>query len=270
MSQDREKAQQGSAAQRMFGAQAPVYATSQVHVRDASLDALRRLAGPGPYRWAVDLGTGAGFTAFAMSTCARRVLATDLTRPMLEQARRLGGERKLGNLTLVQTPAEALPFASESLDLVTCRVACHHFADLDQALDEVRRVLRPGGALVVADSVAPEDDAVSRWMNDVELRRDFSHVQNRKVSRWETMLATRDLSIAGQETVRIHLEFNDWVARTATPQAEAQALRRDFLEAGPSVRQAFQIQPAGDDIHFSWPCLVFRAVKGHTGQPSRL
>jgi ubiquinone/menaquinone biosynthesis C-methylase UbiE len=231
-------------------------------VQDASLDALRRLAGPGGYRWAVDLGTGAGFTAFAMSQCARWVLATDLTRPMLEQARRLGGERKLGNLALVQTPAEALPFAEESLDLVTCRVACHHFADLDRALDEVRRVLRTGGALVVADSVAPEDAAVARWMNDVELRRDFSHVQKRKVSQWETMLAARGLSIVGRETTRIHLEFNDWVARTATPQPEVESLRRDFLEAGPLVRQAFQVQPVGDDIHFSWPCLVFRAVKG--------
>ncbi|MSQ07024.1 MAG: class I SAM-dependent methyltransferase [Dehalococcoidia bacterium] len=261
MSQDREKAPHGSAAQRMFGAQAPIYATSHVHVHDASLDALRRLAGPGPFRWAVDLGTGAGFTAFAMSECAGRVVATDLTRPMLEQARRLGQERKLGNLSLVQTPAEALPFAGESLDLVTCRVAFHHFTNLEQALDEVRRVLKPGGALVVADSVSPEDDAVSRWMNDVELRRDFSHMHNRKVSQWETMLAERGLTITGREMPRIHLEFNDWVARTATPKAEITALRRDFLHASAPVRKAFQIQPAGDDIHFSWPCLVFRAVK---------
>ncbi len=245
----------------MFGAQAPIYATSQVHVRDASLDALRRLAGPGPYRWAADLGTGAGFTAFAMSERAGRVLATDLTRPMLEQARRLGRERKLDNLSLVQTPAEALPFAGESLDLVTCRVACHHFANLDRALDEVRRVLKPGGILVVADSVSPEDDAVARWMNDVELRRDFSHVHNRKVSQWEAILAARGLTITGREMPRIYLEFNDWVARTATPQHEAESLRRHFLHASAPVRQAFQIQPAGDDIHFSWPCLVFRAVK---------
>jgi ubiquinone/menaquinone biosynthesis C-methylase UbiE len=249
----------------MFGAQAPVYATSQVHVHDASLDALRRLAGAGPYRWAVDLGTGAGFTAFAMSPCAQRVLATDLTRPMLEQARRLGRERQLINLALVQAPAEALPFAAGSLDLVTCRVACHHFASLEQALDEVRRVLKPGGALVVADSVSPEDDAVSRWMNDVELRRDFSHVHNRKVSQWEALLAGRGLAITGREMLRIHLEFNDWVARTATPQAEVESLRRDFLCASAPVRQAFQIRPAGNDIHFSWPCLAFRAVKASGG-----
>ncbi len=253
--------QRDTAAQRMFGAQAPVYATSQVHVRDASLDALRRLAGPGPYRWAVDLGTGAGFTAFAMSGCAGRVLATDLTRPMLEQARRLGRERKLSNLSLVQTPAEALPFAGESLDLVTCRVACHHFANLEQALDEVRRVLKPGGILVVADSVSPENDAVARWMNDVELRRDYSHVHNRKVSQWEALLADRGLAITEREMPRIHLEFNNWVARTATPQPVVESLRRDFLGASAPVGQAFQVRPAGDDIHFSWPCLVFRAER---------
>jgi ubiquinone/menaquinone biosynthesis C-methylase UbiE len=261
MPQQPGEAPQTTAAQRMFGAQAPVYAASRVHVRDASLDAITRLAGPGPHGWVVDLGTGAGFTAFAMCGAARRVLATDLTRPMLEQARRLGGERKLGNLALAQAPADALPLSGGSVDLVTCRVACHHFANLDAALDEARRVLRPGGALVVADTVAPEDEAVARWMNDVELRRDFSHVENRPVSHWEAMLAARGLAITGREVHRVELEFNDWVARTATPQPQVQSLRRDFLAAAPAVRQAFHIQPAGDDIRFSWPCLVFRAVK---------
>ncbi|MBM3942494.1 MAG: class I SAM-dependent methyltransferase [SAR202 cluster bacterium] len=251
----------GSAAQRMFGAQAPVYATSQVHVHDASLDALRRLAGPGPYGWALDLGTGAGFTAFAMAECARQVVATDPTLPMLNQTRRLGRERQLANLRLCQNFAEALPFAAASLDLVSCRVACHHFADLPKALDEVARVLKPGAPLVVADSVAPEADAVANWMNDVELRRDYSHGRNRKVSEWRELLEERGLSIRGTENPRIHLEFNDWVARTATPAGEVTTLRRDFLNASPAVREAFQIQPTGDDIHFSWPCLAFRAVK---------
>ena len=91
-------------AQRMFGPQAGVYATSQVHVRDDSLDVLQRLAARSDneaYGWAADLGTGAGFTAFAMAQFSNRVVATDPTRPMLEQTRRLGRERRLENLRLI-------------------------------------------------------------------------------------------------------------------------------------------------------------------------
>jgi ubiquinone/menaquinone biosynthesis C-methylase UbiE len=254
--------QEGTLAQQMFGSQAPVYATSQVHVSDASLEAIIRLAAPGPYAWTVDLGTGAGFTAFAMAQSSLRVVASDLTRPMLQETRRIGRERQLSNLMLCHNAAEHLPFADDSLDLVTCRVAGHHFADFEQALDEIHRVLKVGGSLVMADSVAPEDDAVADWLNDVELRRDFSHINDRKVSVIEGMLAARELEIVARESVRVYLQFNNWVARTVTPDEEVITLRRDFLEGSPKVREAFEIEPTADgDIDFSWPCLIFRAVK---------
>jgi ubiquinone/menaquinone biosynthesis C-methylase UbiE len=251
----------GTLSQQMFGSRAPVYATSQVHVSDDSLELIKSFIAPGTYGWAVDLGTGAGFTAFAMAEFSRRVLATDPTLPMLQQSRRMGQERQLGNLMVCQNAAEALPFANNSLDLVTSRVAAHHFANFGQALEEIQRVLKAGGVLVMADSVAPEDDAVAEWMNDVELRRDFSHVKDRQVAEIEAMLAERGLDIVQQEYARIYLQFNDWVARTATPQEEITTLREDFLSASPSAREAFQIQAVGDDIHFSWPCLVFQALR---------
>ena len=260
----------GTAAQRMFGPQAGVYANSRVHIRDDSLDAVQRLTGPGfrkdtaPYRWAVDIGAGAGFTAFAMAVVSQNVVATDLTRPMLRQARRIGGERGLGNLSLAQNAAEALPFADASLDLITCRVAAHHFRDFAAALDEARRALRPGGSLVMADSVAPEDDAVADWMNGIELRRDFSHIQNRKISVIRRMLVDRGLAVAGSENERVYLWFNDWVARTKVADGEAAALRRDFQDAAPAVKAAFQVGELEEDgdFLFSWPCWIFRAVKG--------
>jgi ubiquinone/menaquinone biosynthesis C-methylase UbiE len=261
MNDNQGQSPQGTLAQQMFGSQAPVYATSSVHVHDNSLELVRRLAAPVGYGWALDLGTGAGFTAFTMTEFSSRVLASDPTLPMLHQTRRMGEERNLAGLRLSQNVAEALPVADGVLDLVTCRVAAHHFTDFARALDEIRRVLKPGGVLVMADSVSPEDDAVSRWMNDVELRRDFSHGKNRKVSEIEAMLRESGLPMAQREYARIYLRFNEWVARTATPADEVGALRKDFLEASPAVREAFQVEPVGEDIHFSWPCLVFRAVK---------
>ena len=189
-----------TAAQRMFGAQAPLYAVSKVHIRDDSLDQIQRLTAVGaPHRWAVDIGTGAGFTAFAMTALSERVLASDITNPMLQQAKRLGSDRGLKNLALTQNTAEALPFADSSLDLITCRTAAHHFSGFERALDEMRRTLRTGGSLVMADSVSPEDDALFEWINDIELRRDFSHVSDRKVSVIRRMLDDRSFEVTGSE-----------------------------------------------------------------------
>ena len=118
---------QGLAAQQVFGPQAAVYATSKVHIRDDSLESVERMVdaanGSNRYGWTVDLGTGAGFTAFAVAGVSDRVIASDVTEPMLRQAQRLGRERGIINLGLSQNAAEALPFADGSIDLVTSRVS---------------------------------------------------------------------------------------------------------------------------------------------------
>lgn len=253
---------QGSSAQRMFGSQASLYATSQVHISDNRLTTLQRMVAElPPARWAVDLGTGTGFTAFAAAEHAGQVVASDVTCEMLLEARRIGRERQLLNVELCQNQAEALPFASGSIDLVTCRAAGHHFTDLGAAFDEIRRVLKPGGALVMADSVSPEDDTLADWFNDVELRRDFSHVENRKVSVLLQMLEERGLHVVEKYDEKTYMTFNDWVKRTATPEAEVAGLRRDFRNATPNAKETFLMEEQGDDISFAWPSLVFKAVK---------
>ena len=264
--QDNQRNGQGLAAQQVFGPQAAVYSTSKVHIRDDSLESVERMVGAGGgasrYGWAVDLGTGAGFTAFAVAGVSDRVVASDVTGPMLRQTQRLGRERGITNLGLSQNAAEALPFAGESIDLVTSRVSAHHFRDFVKALDEAQRVLKKGGSLLMADSVAPEDDAITEWMNDIELRRDFSHVENRQISKIQGMLADRGFTVVENDYPRIYLRFNEWTARTNVSVEETEALRRDFLEAPAATREVFQVAPVHDDIAFSWPCWVFRAVKG--------
>ena len=116
----------------------------------------------------------------------------------------------------------------------------------------------------MADSVSPEDDALFEWINDIELRRDFSHVSDRKVSVIRRMLDDRGFEVTGSEDARVYLGFNDWAARTKVEAQEVDALRRDFRSAGPEVKAAFEVHPADEagDFLFSWPTWVFRAVKG--------
>ena len=254
----------------MFGPQAGVYAESKVHIRDDSLDSVQRLTGPDflegttPYRWAVDIGTGAGFTAFAMTEVSERVVATDITQPMLRQAKRIGGERELGNLSLSQNAAESLPFSDGSLDLITCRVAAHHFRDFEAALNEARRTLRSGGSLVIADSIAPGGRRRRRVDERHRAAQGFSHIENRKISVITGMLADRGFEVVGSEHERVYLWFNDWVLRTKVSESEVAALRREFQEATPEVTEAFQVGELEEDgdFLFSWPVWVFRAIKG--------
>jgi SAM-dependent methyltransferase len=257
-----QNAPSGRAAQEQFGRQAHLYAQSTAHRSGEGLDVLtQHLALGGVYDLVVDVGTGAGFTAFAAAPYAKAVLATDITPAMLAQARKLASERGLDNVGLIAVAAESLPFQGNSVDVVTCRQAAHHFYDLPKALTEVHRVLKPGGAFLFTDPVAPESDDDDRWMNDVEVRRDPTHIRDLRASEWHTLLARAGLTVTHTSMARVHLEFDDWVKRADTPPQLIEPLRRDFLNARPSVVQAFRIRREGGDFFFSWSVLVARAVK---------
>ena len=248
-------------AQEQFGRQAEFYARSCAHRAGEGLDALVEYAALGRYGTVVDIGTGAGFTAVAVAPYAGRVVATDIAPGMLAHTNKLAEERGVGDIALALAEAESLPFASDSLDAITCRQAAHHFYDLPRAVREVRRVLRPGGVFIFTDPAAPEDGAVARWMNDVEVRRDPTHIRDLKVSEWRALLNDAGFEVTHLSLTKVYLEFNDWVRRSATSPENVEPLRRDFLSAPPAIAAAFGIWPDGEAIHFYWDVLVARAVK---------
>lgn len=248
-------------AQEQFGRQAGFYAESDAHRAGESLDSVVEYASLGRYGTVVDLGTGAGFTAFALAPYATRVLASDIAPGMLAQVNRLATERGIHNVELLLGEAEALPFAVGSVDAVSCRQAAHHFHDLPRAVREVKRVLKSGAVFILSDSVAPEGDQEARWMNDVEVRRDATHQKGLRPSEWRNLLEGLGFGITHWSLAKVYLEFNDWVQRADTPQHLIKPLREDFLRAPAAVVATFGIQPDDGAINFHWDALVLRAVK---------
>jgi ubiquinone/menaquinone biosynthesis C-methylase UbiE len=244
-----------------FGRQAAWYAASGVHRDSEGLAALLRLASPSRRDRALDVATGTGFTALALAPRCRRVIAVDLTPEMVAQARRLRRTRGVANVVFCLADAETLPFRDAVFDLVTCRVAAHHFPHLRQALGEMARVTRPGGRVVLDDTCTPEDPELGELMNAWERRRDPSHVANHPPSRLRALLEDCGLRVEDAHHARVLLEFDDWVRRAGVSPADAEELRRSFMEASPAARAAFQIRVDGHDVRFSWDEIVVRGVK---------
>ena len=247
--------------QEQFGRQAHLYAESDAHRAGEGLAAITEYVAMGRYETLVDIGTGTGFTAFALAPYSRHVLATDIAPGMLAQARRLSAERGLDNVGLMMAEAESLPFAPDFLDAVSSRQAAHHFHDLPKAVGKVWRVLKPGAPFILSDPAAPEGEYEASWMNDVELQRDATHQRDLKVSEWRGLVEGVGFDITHWSMAKVYLEFNDWVRRAATPPAGVEFLRRDFLSAPASVVAAFGINPNGEAIDFHWDVVVLRAVK---------
>jgi ubiquinone/menaquinone biosynthesis C-methylase UbiE len=185
------------AVRRIFGARAAFYRTSAAHTDPQVLARLVELASPRADMVALDVATGAGHTALALAPHVGRVIACDLTAPMLAQASELAGGLPLH---LCQADVHHLPFAADAFDLVTCRRAAHHFADLALALDEMGRVLSAGGRLVVDDRSVPEIPEVDRLMNRLDLLHDPSHVRQAPPGEWVQLLEAAGFAVEACET----------------------------------------------------------------------
>ena len=174
--------------QTVFAQRAAFYTTSAVHKDKAVLDRLVELAHVQPTDRVLDVATGTGHTAFAFAPHVREVIATDVTPEMLSEAEKLRSESGMRNVEFRIADAHDLPFDDESFDVVTCRRAAHHFVDIDRALREMRRVLRPGGRLVIDDRSVPEDDFADATLNRLDWLHDHSHVRQYRPSEWVHMM----------------------------------------------------------------------------------
>ncbi|MDB6000139.1 MAG: Methyltransferase type 11, partial [Rhizobacter sp.] len=153
--------------------------------------------------------------------------------------------RGLPSLQTRQGPAETLPFADASFDLVATRFSAHHWSDVPAAMREVRRVLKAGGTLVVIDGFAPESPLLDTVLQTVEILRDASHVRDYRLSEWRAMLAAAGFADPASDTWTLTMDFPVWIARMRTPQLRADAVRDVLARAPEEARQHFQIQPDG-------------------------
>lgn len=245
-----------------FGRAAAAYVTSQRHAAGADLARLVELAAPRPDDLALDVSTGGGHTALALAPHVAQMTASDLTPAMLAAARGHILGRGVTNVAFVVADAERLPFLDASFDLVTVRIAPHHYADVRAAVREMHRVLRAGGRLVLIDNIAPEDPAGDAAVNRWDAWRDPSHVREYTVSEWRAFLADAGLRIEVVELARKTYDFAEWVERMRMPEGERAKLEADMLAAPAEVRQAFEVT-ARDGHVTSWAAdfVIVRAVR---------
>jgi demethylmenaquinone methyltransferase / 2-methoxy-6-polyprenyl-1,4-benzoquinol methylase len=138
---------------RMFDRIAPVY-DAMNRLMTAGLDRRWRretaasVVGPGDE--VLDVCCGTGDLALAAAEAGGVVTGLDFSEPMLERAR-----AKAPEVEWVSADALALPFADGSFDAVTIGFGLRNLATAESGLEEMRRVLRPGGRVAILEITRP-------------------------------------------------------------------------------------------------------------------
>ncbi|HET9808983.1 MAG TPA: class I SAM-dependent methyltransferase [Candidatus Limnocylindria bacterium] len=237
-----------------FGKTAAAYVSSATHASGEDLERLLVVAAPRSGERALDLGCGVGHTLRRVAPLVSFAVGADATLEMIQAGR--ASVVSAPNAAFIQSDAGALPFADATFDVVTCRLAAHHFHDAASAFREVARVLRAGGRFVLVDNYAPDDPALDTFINELETLRDASHVRNHTVAGWRALLDAAGFRTGSESdlmTTKITTEA--WLERSQTPTDRASEVRRRLGDASSDARDAFHIT----DTTFAVPKVVILA-----------
>jgi SAM-dependent methyltransferase len=180
---------------------AQLYVESEAHRQGQDLDLLVEWARGA--RTALDVATGGGHVARRLREAGLEVVTSD-------PARGMGPD--------VIAPAEDLPFADSSFDVVTCRVAAHHFEDVPAAVAEMARVA--GDRVLLVDNLFLTDA-----VEEAERLRDPSHVRNYSEAEWRGFLASAGLRVEDVRRFDKPIELEAWLERTGCVHEEAARVR---------------------------------------------
>jgi SAM-dependent methyltransferase len=182
---------------------AELYRTSVTHSTGDDLDALVELCNPHAGVKALDVATGGGHVARRLREQGAEVVTLDPSPGMHAD---------------VVAPAEDIPFADGSFDVVVSRIAAHHFDDLGKAFGEMVRV--SNRVVVVEDMLYRTDDE-----QEAETLRDPTHKRSLSPEEWHDLFVEAGLEVEQELFFSKEHDMDEWLARTGCTGETAERVR---------------------------------------------
>lgn len=231
---------------KQFSRNAQKYVESVSHATSNDLNVLIEWLEPKLSSLLLDIATGGGHVVKKLAPMVKTVFVTDLTKAMLANTKEHLKDHD--NLAYIIADAEELPFLDQSFDLVTCRIAPHHFPNPNKFIEEVARVLTPDGKFVLIDNVVPDDHELATFMNTFEKLRDDSHVRCLSLTEWMNLFADNQLSVTRSQIEKKVYDFPVWVERTTENQVQVNKVNDYICQSAPEIKAYYQVEETNGKI----------------------
>jgi SAM-dependent methyltransferase len=209
----------------VWSTRAEAFRASEPHRAGADLDLVVEWCEPAEGVKVLDVATGGGHVARRLREAGCEVVTVDPAPGMRPD---------------VVGRAEHLPFADGSFDVVVCRIAAHHFPDIEAAVAEMARV---SARLVVIDDLLYDGEGVE----EAHRLRDPTHIHSYTEEEWEELLGANGFEVEQVEVLAgRRLDLEPWLERVEVPAADRPRIRELLGDAtdGETVRMPLVVLQA--------------------------
>ena len=218
-----------------------------------------RLSSPRQDDTVLDVACGTGIVACEYAKLVNHVTGIDLTPAMIEQAKILQREKKLNNIDWRTGDVSILPFNDNSFSIIVTRYSFHHMNDPKVVLDEMKRVCKPGGKILVVD-VTPDSDKKDAY-NHVEKLRDPSHTEALTIEELRQMMESIGCINISIENHNLEMDL-EIILQSSFPKPGdkdriIQLFKQDLAEDNLGMRSYL----INDKIHFYFPVSMIIGTK---------
>lgn len=179
----------------------------------------------------LDVATATGH--FTKVFNAKLTVATDISFNMLKTAKM---KNNLENC--INCKAENLPFKNKTFDIVTCRIALHHFRNPREFFNETHRVLQKNGFFVLIDSIVDIEDA---YLNVIEFVRDNSHFRSYTINEILEFANDKFRLLTFQTQFKRH-NFKEWATRLNQDEKTFLKIKESFMELPEKIKEELRIE----------------------------
>ncbi len=183
----------------------------------------------------MDLGTGTGRLALLLAEeGASEVVGVDISPAMLEVAEYLrlsSASPAASRVSFRLASAQRMPFRGESFDAIICRLVLDHSHKPEHIVQELARLLKPGGILILADLLGADDSVKRATQNTIEARRNPSHAAALSAEQYRKLVTTAKLAIESEAVAVFEQDLEEWLTDLQSNPA-TRAVVREMMEAG--------------------------------------